>query len=90
MSNLAIIFRSTLNFVCRFVGVVTGCPDADIGFDPDRFVILNDKPHFFAGAYGITIGTGFTNEARTGYTTSKPLFNEGNINPEFINQGGLV
>ena len=82
--------RNTLNFVYRFIGDITDRPDANVGFVRDPFVIQNDKTHLFTGAYRTIIGANFTNEVRIGFTQSKPFFNEGNINPDFIIQGAAL
>ncbi len=82
--------RNTLNFVYRFVGDVTDRPDANVGFTRDPFVIQNDKTHLLTGAYRTIIGANFTNEVRIGYTQSKPFFNQGNINSDFIIQGAAL
>jgi hypothetical protein len=82
--------RNTLNFVYRFIGDVTDRPDANVGFTRDPFVIQDDKTHLFTGAYRTIIGANFTNEVRFGLTQSKPFFNEGAINPDFIIAGAAL
>lgn len=80
--------RNTLNFVYRFVKDVNDRPDAETTFEALPPVTQTDKTHLFTGAYRTFIGANFTNEFRVGYTQSKPFFNEGAINSDFI-VGGL-
>jgi hypothetical protein len=79
--------RNTLNFVYRLVKDALDRPDAEVTFETAPPVTQTDTTHLFTGAYRTFIGANFTNEFRIGYTQSKPFFNEGAINSNFIIAG---
>ena len=79
--------RNSLNVVYRFVGDTLDRPDAEVTFDPNPPVTQTDRTHLITGAYRTNIGSNFTNEFRIGYTQSKPFFNEGAINSNFVLAG---